>query len=293
MKAYRYKGQPIAAPGAYADVPIEAYHSGALCVGPSVSSTGLKRVLRSPAHFYAHSSWNPEREPEERSEALDLGAAAHCAALEPDKFAAGFAISEYDDFRTKEAKLWREGLRAEGVVVLTKDQAARVERMADALRRHDLAVALFRNGLAELTLAAVDEPTGLWLLSRPDFVPAAPARGLVDYKTAANGEPGKWSRQAFDLGYDLQAALALYVAELATGEKRPTFWMVVQETEAPFAVTVMRWEPEQIAYGRGRMRDALDRLARARDANAWPAYSTEPVSVVTPGYLTKQIEEAA
>ena len=278
MKAYRYNGQQIAAPGAYADVPIDTYHSGRLCVGRSVSTTSLKRALRSPAHFWARSAWNPNREPEERSDALDEGAAAHCQALEPEKFAAGFVVSSYDDFRGKEARLWRESMRASGKTVLTEDQHVRIGRMADRLRRHRDALSLFRDGLAELTFAAQDEQTGLWMLTRPDFLPASAGRGPVDYKTTRNAEPEAWSRQAFDLGYHVQAALALDVIKAVTGEERSTFWMVVQEKDTPFAVSVVRWEPEQISVGQMMVRNALNRLADclqrhdagAPEDEAWP-----------------------
>ena len=293
MQAIRYKGQPIAKSGAYFGVPIEDYHSGHLCDGWSVSSSSLKRMLQSPAHYWAACKRNPEREPEERSDALDMGAAAHCAALEPEKFAEQFVVSEYDDFRSKEARAWREAARGTGKIVLTEDQHRTVKRMAARLAQEPEALALFRDGLPELTFAHQDEHTGLWLLARPDFVPADPSRGLVDYKTARTADPGAWSRQAFDLAYPLQAALALHVVEKATGEKRPTFWFVVQESASPHVVTTLRLEPEQIAYGRQQMRDALDRLARCIETGRWPGYVEGPTSVVTPRYLSHLIEEAA
>ncbi|MHB8283997.1 MAG: PD-(D/E)XK nuclease-like domain-containing protein [Caulobacteraceae bacterium] len=157
MQAFKYNGKQIAKPGIYHDVPIDAYHSGHLCVGKSVSTTSLKRVLRSPAHFWARSVWNPNHEPEDRSEALDEGAAAHCRALEPEKFVAGFVVSEFDDFRTKEARTWRDAQRLDGKIVLTAEQDAKILRMAERLKRDQTALALFRDGLPELTLAAKDE----------------------------------------------------------------------------------------------------------------------------------------
>lgn len=289
--AYRYR-KPIRVPGAYVDCPMDDYH-GQPCDGVSVSSTGLKRVLRSPAHYFARSPLNPERVEDVRSEALDLGQAAHCAALEPDAFEARHVVCPFDSYRTKDAQAWRETMRAEGKTILTEEQRDTVFAMAAALRRHPTALALFRGGVAELTFAAKDEPTGLWTLARPDFCPAAAGRGLVDYKTAQDASPEGFGRAAFNFGYEVQVALALDTVERATGEKRPTFWMVAQEKEPPFAVGVYEWTPEQIAFGRRKMRDALDILARCIEARDWPGYNTDPLPMTPPVWINKQIEAEA
>lgn len=269
MKAFKYDGKPITKDGIYVDVPMDDYHSGHLCAGRSVSSTALKRAARpkgSLKHYFAKSPYNPERVIEPRTEALDFGQAAHCRAFEPEKFDGQYLVSPYPDFKTKEAQQWKAGHIAEGRVVLTAGQFMTVARMAVALKAEPMAVSLFADGLPELTYVAKDEATGIYMLTRPDFQPASLARGPTDYKTAVSAEPEKWSRQAFDLGYHVQVGLALHVMELVEGEKRPTFWMIPQEKEEPYAVGVMRWEPDQIAYGQRIMRRSLDNLGRAFEA---------------------------
>lgn len=289
--AYRYR-PPIRVPGAYVDVPIEAYH-GQPCDGPSVSSTGLKRVLRSPAHYFARSPLNPNRAEDQRSDALDLGQAAHCAALEPDAFEERHVVCPFDSYRSKDAQAWKAEMHEAGKLILTEEQRSTVFAMAAELRRHPIALALFRGGVAELTFAAKDEPTGLWTLARPDFCPAAAERGLVDYKTAADASPESFGKAAFNYGYEVQVALALETVERATGERRPTFWMVVQEKEPPFAVAVYEWTPEQITWGRRKMRDALDILAGCIERGVWPGYSTDPQPLSAPVWINKQIEAEA
>lgn len=285
MKAYKYSGDPISTPGAYVDVPIDVYHNG-LCAGRSVSASSLKRASRSMLHFWAHCAWNPDRIPTEDTDALRLGKAAHVLALEPELFQRQFVVSPYDDYRTKEAREWKA---AQSLTCLKQTELAELQRMADALRAHPDAVALFRNGLPEMTFAAKDEATSLWRLTRPDFTPAAPGRGLVDYKTAADASPDAWGRQAFNLGYHLQVALALDVVAEITGELRPTCWHVVQEKDPPYAVAVYRWEPEHVQYGRARVRDLLDRIARCIEEGVWTGYG-EPRSVIPPYNVQKEIE---
>lgn len=289
MKAYRFTGEPIAHPGAYVGVDIDHYHAGP-CAGRSVTASSLKRASRSMAHFWAYCAWNPDREPQEETDALRKGKAAHVLGLEPERFAEQFAVSPYDDYRSKEARAWKEATMATGKLCLKQAELDHLQRMADALRKHPEAAALFRNGLPEMTFAAPDEATGIWLLTRPDFTPAAAGRGLADYKTAEDASPDAFGRAAFNYSYQLQVALALDVVAKVTGELRPTMWFVVQEKDPPFAVAVYRWEPDQIQYGRRRVRDLLDGIAHCIERGEWPGYG-EPQSLVTPNYLKREIEE--
>lgn len=302
MKVYQWKPRDIISrPGAYVGVPMEVYHSGKLCAGRSVSSTGLKRVRKSPLHYWRDSPYNPAPVPVKPKAALGVGQAAHCRAFEPEKFDSRFEVSRFRDYKTDAAQEWRDSVIADNRTPLRGEEFAMIARMADKLREDETAVSLFTDGLAEITYAAQDAATGIWMLTRPDWLPASTQRGPSDYKTCLSAEPAAWGRQAFDLGYDVQVGLALHVLELIEGETRPTFWMVAQEKDEPHIVSTFRWEQDQIRYGMAEMRGALDRLGAAFQvwdnldpavkAKAWPAYTTGPTSVVTPNYLRRAVEE--
>ena len=87
----------ITAPGAYPDISIDAYHGPVeICPGPSISSTGLKKLVpfselqakgNSPRHFWEGSTLNPKRKTQPKTEALVFGAAFHDALLEPARWA--------------------------------------------------------------------------------------------------------------------------------------------------------------------------------------------------------------
>jgi hypothetical protein len=70
MVAIVWKGQQIGTAGMYRDVPLEKYHGAGICAGPSVSSTGLRKIVnQSPAHYFDGSPYNPkpETDAEERN----------------------------------------------------------------------------------------------------------------------------------------------------------------------------------------------------------------------------------
>lgn len=64
--------------GIYFDMPEAVYHAE-----PRLSASGIKRILQSPLDFYVRSWWAGEdREPEETSDAMDLGKAYHKRIVE-------------------------------------------------------------------------------------------------------------------------------------------------------------------------------------------------------------------
>src|SRR4051812_30864789 len=68
-------GMKVSQPGVYAGMPLHVYHSQC-CVGPSVSSSGLRDLfLSSPAHFWSESTMNPKRVEKKDTKFMVLGGA--------------------------------------------------------------------------------------------------------------------------------------------------------------------------------------------------------------------------
>jgi PDDEXK-like domain of unknown function (DUF3799) len=293
MKAYKWNGR-ITAPGAWLGVPINSYHAidQPAVEGCFVTASGLGRAERSLEHFWAYCPWNPEREPPDvDTDALRIGKAGHVLAFQPDLFEAQFAMSPYADYRSGEARAWKQTTLASGRLPMKEAELTPLLRMADKLRKDPDASKLFQNGMPEMSFAAKDDATGIWMLTRPDFTPASAGRGLCDYKTTVNGAFEAFGRSVFNYGYDIQAALALDVVAAATGELRPCMWFISQEKDPPFAVSVHRTEPDQLLQAKRRIRDLLDRIARAIETGVWPGYGpAQPVQ--TPFYIQRRIEEA-
>ena len=293
MKAYRWNGTKIAAAGAWLGVPIDVYHGHVqpAVEGHFVTAGSLGRAERSLEHFYCYAPWNPDKEPPDTdTDALRLGKAAHVLAFQPELFAEQFVLSPYADYRSGEAKAWKAQTMGAGALPIKEAELAKLLRMADKLRKDPDASKLFQNGMPEMSFMAKDPITGIWMLTRPDFTPGSAGRGLCDYKTTADGAFGAFGRSVFNYNYDIQAALALDVVALATGEMRPCMWFVAQEKDPPFAVSVHRTEPDQILQAKRRIRDLLDQIARSIETGVWPGYGpAQPIQ--TPYYIQRRIEE--
>jgi hypothetical protein len=271
---------------------MEVYHSDC-CVGPSISSGGLNTINNEcPAIYWGQSYLNPQGRPGIDTKALAVGKAAHALALGEPEFAKNFAILPFDSLRTNEAKAWRDKTEAEGKVILRDDDFQMVKDMADAITRSPQCSRAFRNGKPERSLIWKDEQTGVWLKSRPDWLPDDPANGwAIDYKTTADLRPRKFSAQAFECGYHLQAALQMDACKAVLGVEPIGIGHVVQEKSPPYLAELRLFTPEQIAFGRREYRRALGIFARCWQTKRWPGYTTEAAYIETPYYIAQKMED--
>ena len=287
----------ITAPCWRDDIPNHAYHSGGLCDGVEISSTGLKQIaLDCPAIYWAQSSYNPKREVTS-SAALDFGSAAHALILGEPTFDAEFVISPYDDFRSKEAREWRNGQER---TIVTAADFATIQKMAAEQRSTPHCARAFDAGVPERSFFWREPETGVWLRARPDWFPLDPAsRYIVEFKTAQSVRPDKFAQSAFDYGYHIQAALMLDVVAGVLGEKPLGIAHVVQMKTAPYLADLTYFTADQIEHGRRAYKRALRTFAAcwerhksgAPERVAWPGYSAEPTPIETPFRVAKQLEQ--
>lgn len=274
----------ITSAGLYPDIDINRYHRDAnLCDGPSISSSGLKMVAECPAKYWAFSPYNPKRFPPKETKAFDFGKAAHALVLGEPEFKAHFIISPYDDFRSKEAREWRE---IQTKTIVKADDFTIVRDMTAAQRINAAVMNAFVDGKPEQSLIWKDKETGIWLRSRPDWLPDDPTlRWIVDYKTAVSIEPRKLSVDAFKFGYPLQAAMQIDAVEIILGVKPVGIGHVVQEKTPPYLADLRLFTAEQLDIGRTIYRRALRRFADCMETGIWPGYTTQPQYFSTPKWI--------
>ncbi len=270
--------------GCYAlEITDTEYHTQ--CEG--VSSSTLKKILRSPAHYKAYiSATNKDSGPRK------FGRAVHALLLEPQKFDAHFAI-------------WSEGRRAgwkfedfadkhPGKTILTEDEFHRATEAALALRNNKqfpfgawLDGLKAKDGFAEVPAALTefsifwtDEETGLLCKARVDAHGVIPNPLAMDVKTTDDSRTDIYMRQFFQLDYDLQAAHYRAALKAFYGFEFPFLHAVVEDQE-PHAANIIGLEPEVIANGEAKRRDALNLLKKCRDADEWPTYGYDKVEVLS------------
>lgn len=238
----------------------EAYHSG---VG--IGSTQLKLLQKSPAHFFAALC---DREPKKPSPAMRLGTLAHDFILEGRAPTVAPPLSK----NSLAYKEWFER-QPDPALICTADELAALREMKrsalDALKYHSLNL---EHAEIEVSGYMVDLINEIQLRIRPDA--RFDEQGvLLDLKTTGDASPDGFRKQAWNLGYHIQAALYLNVANAIAGEERyKEFYWLALETEPPYAATLFRATPALLREGSKAMLSSIELLVSCMEAATYPAY---------------------
>jgi hypothetical protein len=297
-----WDGKPIAEPGIYRKVPMEAYH-GQLTVGPSISSSGLREIeARSPLHYFATSYLNPDRPEEDSTPAMDMGRAVHTLLLSEDGFRDDYVTrpETYPDAKTGEFKPWngnstvcKEWLAAQkeaGKTVLLKQQVADIQGMAERLSKDQTAVDLLR-GRIERSIVVKDKLTGAWVKSRPDSIPADTI--IADLKTCAEASQLAVGRSIMSFGYLQQMALAITCLEEVGQKQVKEAVLLYIETSYPYAFNIKPLDNGDIYTAMRKNRRALNIFAECLKTGDWPSYADSTFTWSAPKWWTDQHEKDA
>lgn len=286
-----YAGGKIEAPGIYRGVPMSVYHSDC-CPGPSISSSGLRQLTPPngcPLRYWDTSYLNPNRAPEEQKDHFNLGRAVHTLLLSEDGFRNEYVIrpTEWSDWRTKDAKEWRDKQTAAGKTVLVPDDLANIQGMADRISGDKLFVDLLR-GRIERSIVWQDAKTGVWLKSRPDSIPEDGF--IADLKTTADASEIGCQRSTIGYGYHMQLALACMGLEALTKKQVTDHVLLFIETKRPWAYNIKPIDPQIIDLGMRQLRAAINVFSECINSGVWPTYYGSGITLSSPDWFDKQIE---
>jgi hypothetical protein len=282
-------GELISEPGFY-NIPLSVHH-GQPCIGPSVTSGVLRKMeLHSPADVWAYSRLNPNRYEDEDKPALRLGramaayveggmdaVAQHFRVLRDDRprRPTSQQIIAHAQGRASEAAkasiLFWTFVDEDSRDILTDAELAQIEAMGKVLAA-DPAAAAVMGGIPEVTMAYLDDRTGLWVLSRPDTVNFDGS--VTDYKkVSSQGMPFSHrliDRRISDFAYDMQLGLAAEAFETLTGEWPSIACIIAQSDKPPYHVILREILEEDLRIGQWRNRRALNRFAECLASGHWP-----------------------
>lgn len=231
-----------------------------------LSSTDLRRLLRSPAHFRNPAVFD--------SPALAFGSLAHAFVLLPGDAEARYRPKADVDGRTKEGKAtreWEANLAAnQGVRFVSSADYNAAVSIASAVRTHLGAASLFAGGVAEVA-GITSDFLGVNARIKPDYRSDV---AIIDLKTCADARPEGFVRSVMNYGYEVQAAYYVDVAAAIDGKQRDFYWVAV-EKDAPYAVAVYKASAEMLERGRQAYRKAIELYKECAALDLWPAYSQQ------------------
>lgn len=272
-----YAGGQITMPGVYRGVPIEAYHGDTkLFPGFSISSSGLRSVLRRPSEYWGFSPYNPKPFERDEKSSLEFGKAAHMLLLGEDGFKERYVLRPEEingkawQGNRKDCKEWLSEQKAAGRVVMTMTEIDHIRNIADALARKEPIKLGILNGRVERSLFT--KHGKIWLKARPDVVPND-SGDFVDLKTAASVDDDSLSKSVYQYGYHVQAGLMrMIVRDVLGADAFTSFTFVFVEKAPPYDVRVLQLKDEDIELGERQARKAIATVEECLKRKSWPGY---------------------
>lgn len=252
-----------------------------------LSSTGAKTLLKNAARF----KWEVLDGNRVWSEGFDLGTAVHALVLEDAERYVTYPeehLTPSGNTSTKaDTVAWAKQQHDAGNVLLTPNQVKQMRGMAESVKNHPEAMALFgRPGHSEASV--FDHVRGVKRRGRFDYLPDDGGL-VVDLKTTVDASPEGFERSIAKWRYDIQRAHYLSILESITGERRDMLFVAV-EKEPPYYVGVHRISEQWAEIGEKRALEAVDKYRRCMETGIWPAY--EGISTLNPPmYLIYEDEE--
>lgn len=272
--------------GLVRDMQPDQYHSIA-----AMSAGGLKRMKRSPAHFYGL-QLDPNRpQGGEPTPAMKNGTLVHAALFEPEQVASRYVVKPPDlDLRTKDGRAWRD---AQTLEIIDQQQLDAALAQATAVRALPDVAALLSDGFGEASAFWIDAETGELCKCRPDWTsPAGDGVILVDGKTCQDAGPEGFGRAIWNLDYHLQAAWYSDGFEAATGMRVHGFVFAAVESAWPHAAAPYMLGEDVLAAARRENRRLLNRYADCKRTGVWPGYADSGVQLINlPSWAMRQLQE--
>ena len=241
---------------------------------PEWSYSQLKVILDSGIDYAVAAKRGMIEQPS--SKAIDLGQIIHTRVLGGG---ASAVVSQYDNFRTKEAREWRDKMAEEGKIVLTETEMVATNTIVNNIINHPKSEGLlFGQDVQHEVEMFAKTSDGLELRGKADALKIGKGHHtltLVDLKTTSQFDSFKYRVQRNH--YDLQAANYTLIGS-ASQKIDPgsvDYWFCVAETVPPYRVQFMYATPEFVSSGERKLAKCVEEVLKFGDKD--PNFMLEEV----------------
>ncbi len=243
----------------------------------ALSKSAIDLLLECPALYKA---WLEGTEEDQDSDALRFGSLAHMLILQPNEFAAEYAVTDLN-LATKAGREWKSAL-PQDVTVCKMADYEKALLMAEAVREHPQAKCLFREYVAERPIYW--EQNGIPCKAKPDIVSQIFGRRFcADLKTTESANPDAIRRSIVKWGYHRQAAWYLSGME-SVGEPCEAFIFIFVEKSYPHLVTMCQLDDAALQKGREECEHAIKILKDCQKSGKYPCYTRDILTISLPAW---------
>jgi exodeoxyribonuclease VIII len=246
-----------------------------------ISASGLKQIAKSPRHY-----WNRylnDKYKEEPTAAMAFGNVVHTLMLEPKEFELRYAVAPDVNKTTKDGKAAYTAFTEanDGKEFISSKDFATATAMIEQAKANPI--------ITDLLDLSEKEQMHTFRILDVDCKMKADAINvidgcIIDVKTCTDASPIGFGKDAYNLGYLLQAAFYLDGYYFATNNDLKRFIFIAMEKTAPYNVAVYEMDKEQIELGRQQYLAALQTYKNCKAADKWHAYGDEIQPLTLPSW---------
>ncbi len=272
----------ITEPGLY-EMDAADYHADP-CETISLSASIAKELVNhTPLNaWWNHPRLNPKYEPKKPSADMIFGTAVHAALLEPDTFDDQVIPVYANDFKTNDAKEYRDEILADGKTPLIESDYEEVKELAERSRQQ---INIDDEYPGPSEWCAIADFNGVMARCRPDRL-AEDHRTVVDIKvTRTDHAPTPWNKYAVGMGYDISQGLyrQTLASILAIDVARIDYLFLSIQRGPPITTQLIRLPIENADTGLEKAAFARAKWAECMEKKSWPGppktpQTGEPVS---------------
>lgn len=266
------------------DLDNEAYHA----LEGYVSSTTLKEMIKSPAHFKAIALDGVKKE----STAFNLGSCAHEMILEGDD-TQFIAIPDFKPqgrlTKKKQVQDFKE--HHPGKRFVTLEQKQTLQAMFKKAKSNDLfnEYLCAEGNVIEQAYAYLDEKSGIRCKFKPDMWNPGQS-WMLDYKTTEDASPWGFRKTIARYHYHISAIHYLVGTKRLFGDVVNKYVFVAQEKSPPYAIGVYVLEKNALVRAAKQRRELLTRIGKCISKNNFPDYTEKGELGISPPDYAFELE---
>lgn len=251
--------------GIHFNVPREQYVAD---IGYNQSSLKNFAKANSPAHF----KYDQEHSTLAEKDYIRIGSFVDCAVFHPGQIAERFAIWP-GERRGKEWTAFKEANASK--TILNEAEHERALGTIKAINAHKDATDAIKSSRHHAVVIAEHPVFGYRLKAELDMLPPAEFEWLFDLKTAESASGEDFKRQAFSIGYDVQACWYMDILSfLPEPVMVNNFGFLIAETNPPHGVKMRHFRKDSrvIEQAREKINLWLPAYHDCVVNNHWPCY---------------------
>jgi len=226
------------------------------------------------------------------------GSLIDCLTTTPEDFDKEYVISEFADFKKKEAREWRD---AQTKIVLKREQLEQAEiAVGMLLNKNKITADIFKSSKKQVALICdkkkIQASGAEWCdVNLKGLVDLAPVDGpcLVDLKTINDLSMSGIQRAIAKFNYHAQAGLYLTLWNIENPDDiRTNFKFIFQSSSFPYEVAVVELSAIEINLGKDYIKNNILMMQDLAKNNEWPMLFGSKVPVVSrPEWAVRQEEQ--